>query len=192
MNQSIDYNGIVNVSIRIGDNIINLSGHNKGTKHLKQSLCLFLTHNFSSVEDRQRNYTPIYYYPQYINLMYEERVGGGYAEPRSFLSYMQPLTSFEYIEEDATLTDYVSTPEIGNPYYPPVAKFTGVINYSNLTEAVSPDDNGKFTLVLMSGKNFSDTSQPIAYIPISAKQLSQISPGTSAIIEWKLFFTDRS
>lgn len=189
MNQIIDYNGLVNVSIKIGNKVIELSGNNKGTQHLKQSLCLFLTHNFSSEVDEQRNYTPIYYYPQYLDLLYQANSS---ASAVHFLSYMQPLTSFEYIEEDATLTDYISTPEVGDAYYPPAAKFTGVINYSNLVEAVSPDDTGIFTLVLMSGKNYNDVAQPMAYIRVSAKQLSQISPGTSAIIEWKLFFTDRS
>lgn len=102
--------------------------------------------------------------PQYVML---ERQPSGETEYFPYLNSKQPITSPTYSK-------------VGDNWQ---ASFTAVINYSNMIAVVTPEDTGTFRLVMLSGNVPSDD---IAYIEVSASDLSKISPGTNLIVDWKM------
>ena len=66
-------------------------------------------------------------------------------------------------------------------------KVYGCDNHSALKDAILEDSLEKYRIYLYSGYDSSDSNEPyhdIAYLNISANDLSRIVPGTQAIIEW--------
>lgn len=61
-------------------------------------------------------------------------------------------------------------------------KFTATIPFTALSAGISSDDTNDFRLVLYSEE--SNERIDLAYLPVTAKSLCRIAPGTQAIIEW--------
>ena len=190
MNDSLTYRGNVKIKLIIAGKTIDITGHNAGTKYLKQSLCWFLSKNYSlqlkngAVENLSLNNS---WLPNYLDLLYRAPNSANFV---SFLNNRQPLTSPSYLDEDASIG--VSMVDDGNdptPYYPPSVTYTGMINYSNLVQTISASDTGEFLLALYSGGDVAN-AKALAYMPVNAKELSKLSPGTNAMVEWKMYFTD--
>lgn len=64
-----------------------------------------------------------------------------------------------------------------------VARLTGVISANYLSNPISRDDTSTYRLYLLSGSN---PPAPLAFIEIGADTLSNLTPGTQAIIEWNM------
>ena len=67
-----------------------------------------------------------------------------------------------------------------------VTTLTASIPYEQLNEPISETDKTSYRLYLISGEDKSSNTQELAYLDISAEELSRISAGTMGIIEWIL------
>lgn len=185
MDQGFKYNGTVKIKIVKNGNVLEITNHNSGTQALKQNLCWFLAGNYTT-----GNIPSVhpwrYYLPGALDLYYIAPNQGGHI---SFLNNLQPLTGPTYVEEDSEL-GINQTDDLGNVYLPASTTYTGTLNYSNLVETIDATDTGRFLLVLKSGEDTDGSRRDLAYIPVAAKELSKLSPGTNAIVEWKMYFTD--
>ena len=103
--------------------------------------------------------------PKYIDL--QKEIDGGFT---SFLKSMCVISGSNY----SNLT--------GNW----ITVLTASIPYEQLLEPISETDTSKYRLYLISGEDKSSNTQQLAYLDISASELSRISAGTVGIIEWIL------
>ena len=114
------------------------------------------------------NYPGVQALPQYI--MLEKNSSGSYIP---YMNGKQPLSGKNYNNTD-----------ISGVW---VASFSGVINYSSLIATIEPGDTSQYRLVLMSALS---SDNILATIPVSARDLAKISPGTNLVVEWKMMFSN--
>lgn len=168
MNMTVcKYIGEVNVKLKINDKIVNLSTHNSGTPNLQRAFCKFVCGNTITVED----------IPQFLDL---RKSSDEFENEQSCLLNRVALTgkSWDELRYSNSVTE--STSEY-------IAKFTGVISSNSLSALINKGDTRKYRLYLCSGSLYSNTGfYDLAYIDVSAEDLSHITVGTQAVIEWSM------
>lgn len=161
---NLGYSGFVDVKIKIGNKVVNLSKHNAGTDNLFLLFAKMLTNNSFAATDT----------PQFLGLDYKGDSTGG--EWKTFLAKQISLSGKEYYYSDE--------------FSGWAAKFSAVIVHSNLIQTITEDmdssENSEFRLVLYSGISNDQVQVDLAYLKVSAKDLARIVPGTQAIIEWSM------
>ena len=165
---NIKYKGAVSVKIHIGDKTVSLKSINSGTDYLKKSICKFLSGNYGGNPD----------IPQYLDL--RKRVPNS-NRWETYLNETIAITGkkFLYVVEDAEL-------DIHNNW---VARFNAAIPRNALKDSVSAGSEDEFRLYLYGAFDSTDISEryhDLAYIGISSDDLSRITPGTQALVEWSM------
>ena len=166
---SFQYMGNVDIKLRVGQHIVNLkSKHNKGTLTLSKAFSLFMSGYSEAFK----------YIPKYIDLQKESKdeVSG---KPVWTSSLLKPIAitapSFKY---DENLNNWVSLS-------------TAVIPAEMLIEPIiisSDFEQNNYRLCLLC-EELADplVSRELAYFEaINDKDLAKITPGTQAIIEWRM------
>lgn len=153
----LHYTGTVKLSLKLSNgDIITLKRHNNGLPDLMKVICKFLSGNGD-------NYADV---PKYIDLRKESAEGTF----NSHLKSMCVITGSNYSNLSG---NWVTT-------------LTASIPYEQLNEPISETDKTNYRLYLISGEDKSSNTQELAYLDISAEELSRISAGTMGIIEWIL------
>lgn len=157
------YRGKVDISLKIGDKTIRMSSHNNGLPYLQRAFCNFIVGNMITIED----------IPEFLDLRKQIVANGAW---QTCLLSRVHLSGKSWSEN----TTSQGTNEC-------IATFTGVLAYMNLKEAIPRGDTSSYRLYLYSG-SLSDTTgyDDMAYLDITADELSRISPGTQAIVEWSM------
>lgn len=158
-NTNISYQGNVSIKFKINNEVVSISNHNHGTESLQKSFAKFITGNYSGRQD----------IPRYLDL--KKLVGDTW---KTCFNYQLPFSGTIY-EDDATEGWQ--------------AVFTTAIKYDYLLEPISEADSSEYRLYLVSSFDKADTLEnyhDLAYLSVSATDLARISPGTSAIVEWKM------
>lgn len=170
------YVGHVDLKIRINDRVITVGNHNKGLPALQRAFCNFLTGNDITKED----------IPQFMDLRYSPKGQNAFDPANSLLLNRLPLTGKSWEEGR-----YIYQDNSSESTY--VAKLTAVLSSNSLTRQITSEDeaNYDFRLYLVSGSNGTVNGVvsgyfDLAYLNITAEQLSLIGPGSQAIIEWSL------
>lgn len=166
------YVGNVSIKLKINDKIVNIENHNRGLLALQRAFCDFITGNTITNES----------VPQFMDLRCS--VQGANNFNTSLLLNKLPLTGKSW-EEGRYVYDNNDEERTC------VAKLTAVLSSNSLIEKISSSDTRDFRLYLLSGSNGIVNGQvsgyfEMAYLGISAEQLSLIGPGSQAIIEWSL------
>lgn len=92
-------------------------------------------------------------------------------------------TSTSFLKSPISITGKEWQPDEESDY---VAKFRCIVTNNDLSETIYADDSSRsFRLYLISG-----SGEDMAYLDIDATKLSQITPGTQAIIEWSMRLYD--
>lgn len=159
------YSGSVSVKVCTNTGKVKLAfkAHNEGTINLSKIFAMLMAGNTEALA----------YIPKYIDLEYSADGGATWG---TFLRKAIPLTGISYYEDSSLAsTNWVT---VG----------TGVIPYSYFLESISATSPNTFRLVLKS----EDISSPLVdralayFYNITAEQLSAVTSGTQAIIQWKL------
>lgn len=166
------YVGNVNLKIKINNKIIDISQHNKGLPALQRAFCNFLTGNDITNED----------VPQFIDLRYKGN--NDFGRNNTLLLNKLPLTGKSWEEGR-----YIYGNSSSESTY--VAKLTAVLSSNSLIRKISNTEEEEFRFYLLSGSNGTVNDQisgyfDLAYLNVSAEQLSLIGPGSQAVIEWSL------
>ena len=171
---SLFYVGNVNLKLKIKDKIIDISNHNTGLPALQRSFCSFLTGNIITNED----------VPEFIDLRYSVHGLNDFKPTQTMLLNKLPLTGKSWEEGK-----YIYQNNQEESTY--IAKLTAVLSSNSLIRKISNTEENDFRFYLVSGSNGVVNNQvsgyfDLAYLNVSAEQLSLIGPGTQAIIEWSL------
>lgn len=158
----VKYKGYVQLKIKINDKVITVKDHNNGLPYLQKVFCNFLIGNLITIED----------IPECLDVRRQENGSSPWV---SYLLSKIHLTSKSWnIETEGGVDNYIAT-------------FTAVIPSTSLIQPISKSDTGNFRLYLQTGALSPTTGyNDLAYLDISAEELSKISPGTQAIIEWSM------
>lgn len=170
------YAGRVNLKIKINDRVVEVKNHNKGLPALQRAFCNFLTGNDITRED----------IPQSMDLRFSTKGTEQFDPANSLLLNRLPLTGKSWEEGR-----FIYSESKEESTY--IAKLTAVLSSNSLTRQITTEDeaNYDFRLYLVSGSNGTINGVvsgyfDLAYINITAEQLSLIGPGSQAIIEWSL------
>ena len=166
----LSYKGTVKVKIKINNKYYTIYKHNNGTEYLQKSFCKFISGNYGGDSD----------IPQLIDLRKED----GYGNWTTYLNQELGLTGKTYLK---TTDAELGLDDVW------VARFTAAIPYSVLIDPkpIAETDTGHYRLYLYSSFDVEEQSyHDLAYIDISAEALSQITPGTQALVEWSMQLLD--
>ena len=158
----LGYIGNVTVKLKIGGKVFEVSSHNEGLNYLKYLFALLMTGN-----DLGSAYSP-----QYLDLRKEYTVDDE-TVISSYFNYFSEISGKRYYADQDTW----------------VAELTAVISSEQILQTILPDDPSVFYLYLMSGYDNDNTLErqhDLARLKISAKSLSQITPGVTATLVWSL------
>lgn len=158
----LGYLGSVSVKLKIGGKMYDISSHNEGLNYLKYIFALLMTGNNLGKA----------YSPQYIDLR-KEYEAEGESIVSSYFNYFSEVTGKRYYSD-------------GNNW---IAEITAVISSEQILQTILPDDTSNFYLYLMTGYDDDNTIEKqhdLARLKISAKSLSQITPGVTATLVWSL------
>lgn len=162
------YKGTATIKLVLGDKVVLLKNKNSGTDYLKKSICKMLSGNYGGDAD----------IPQKIDLRKYDSSSDSWV---TYLNQEIELTgkTFLYIENDPEL-------KIDHNW---VARFNAAIPYSAFLDPVSDRDESLYRLYLYGSFDETDITEryhDLAYIPISAYSLSQVTEGTQMLIEWNM------
>lgn len=156
MKTSFKYIGDVVFKLKIKDKIITTSKKNSGTIDLSKLFAKFISNNSIDAEEL----------PQFLDLRKNEE--NVYS---SILSSKIPLSGRNY-QFDTDTNNWV-------------AIFVATINYSYLVDGNIDQNDPDFRLYITSGYVDGKTID-LAYIDISATELSKIQAGVQGIVEWHM------
>ena len=164
---ALTYHGNVKVKLKINGKLYEVEESNEGLNYLKYIFAVFISGNDVGTS----------YSPQYIDLRKEYTDEELQTFESSYLNYFSSVTGKRYYEDN-------------NEWY---AEFTSVISSDQLLQTVLPDDSSNYYLYLMTDydeENTVDKQHDLAKLPITAKTLSQITPGITATIVWSMKLTN--
>ena len=157
VNDSINYSGEVNFSLRIGDRVVNKKIHNEGTMQLKRAFAMFMCGG-RIAEDALR------YIPSKLDLR---------QDGVTFLKRPVAVTNPAYdIDESGR----------EHSWY---VEYSAVIPYSSLLSNIDSTKNYRIYLMCDTIAS-SDVNHDIAVIEIPGVDLVGVQAGVSAIITWRL------
>ena len=157
VNDSINYSGEVNFSLRIGDRVVNKKIHNEGTMQLKRAFAMFMCGG-RIAEDALR------YIPSKLDLR---------QDGVTFLKRPVAVTNPAYdIDESGR----------EHSWY---VEYSAVIPYSSLLSNIDRTKNYRIYLMCDTIAS-SDVNHDIAVIEIPGVDLVGVQAGVSAIITWRL------
>lgn len=161
-NTTLSYRGDVKLKLIVGNKIIEVDRHNSGTLDLMKSICKYLTGNG----------VPQYETPQFLDLRRQSTSGD--TDWDTYLTRQISVgTSGRSYEYDSTLSNWV-------------AKFSFSLPYSALVDYIEADDTAYNYRLYLYAEDESGSIVDLAYLPITAQELSNITPGIQAIVEWQL------
>ena len=152
------YEGQVKIKLKIKDKIVDIyDNHNAGLPGLSRMFAKCVVSATISISDT----------PQYLDLRVSS--SDDWSSSTSCL-YNKISLSGKYYEFDAGENNWVG-------------KLTGVISAVNLKNTVASGSTENYRLYLVSGG--SEEIQ-LAYLDMDTQTLSNLTPGTQAIIEWNM------
>jgi len=167
INDSINYNGQVNVKFRIGDKVVSKKIHNQGTMQLKRAFAMFMCGGQVAQE-------ALRYVPTRLDLRYSQEAS--WLNPQSYLNRSVLITSPAYAKEDLVGLNAEKS------WY---VEYTAIIPYSSLISQINPSYYYRLYLTC-DGKGDTDDSKDIAYIDVDAEDLTGLEAGVSIIITWRM------
>lgn len=161
-NTPLGYTGLVTLSLKIGDKIVKVQRHNAGLPNLMKSICKFLT----GQGDQEHEI------PEFLDLR-RRLVGTGDPWDTFITQQVSCGTTGRIYEYDTEIENWI-------------AVYTFSIPYSILVDYVEVDDEiHEYRFVLYS-EDAAGNPMDLAFIPVSAAELSRITPGLQAIVEWRI------
>ena len=158
---NLSYRGDVTIKLTIGDKIIEYKNHNAGLPALMKSLCKFLVGQGNPAE-----------IPEYLDL--KRRLAGSGEPWDSYITQQVSCgTSGRIYEFDTDVNNWV-------------ARYTFSIPYAILVDYVEIDDTAHEYRLVLYAENPDGSQLELAYLPVSPAELSRITPGIQAIVEWSL------
>lgn len=161
-NTTLGYTGLVTFKLKLGDKIITLKRHNAGLPALMKSICKFLT----GQGDQEHEI------PEFLDLR-RRLVDTGDPWDTFITQQVSCGTTGRIYEFDSELSNWV-------------AKYSFSIPYSILVDYVEVDDTAHEYRFVLYAEDAEGNPLDLAYIPISAAELSRITPGLQAVVEWSL------
>lgn len=159
-NSKFAYKGNVKLKLIVADKIIKLEQHNSGLPRLSLTFCNMLVGNPITQVD----------IPEYLDLRYSS--DGGATWHTNLIARVN--LSGKTVLYDADSNNYS-------------ANFNAVISYNMLIDPIDRNDPKPYRLYLYSGSTQSDSGNyDLAYLDVSATMLSNIGPGTQAVVEWSM------
>ena len=156
---SLIYKGVVDVRLIIGDKVIDISNHNQGTPNLMKILAMFLSGNGNNSLT-----------PQYLDVRRKNTTDADVPENWE-------TCCFHEISASSRIYEYVDSNW--------QSVFTFSLSSSNLTDYVDASDtshNYRFYLCSKEDVNLVE----LAYLDATVDELSKITPGIQATIEWRM------
>ena len=158
----LQYQGNVTISLKIKDKVKKLKLHNNGTAALQEIFARIMANDSDSTAEF-RNMTP-----NYLDLCRS-------SDGEEWYTCLLDIINIPTTARRATIDD-------NNEW---VARFTATIRYDDLIVPIESTDTDKFRLYLYY-MNSERGRADLAYLDVSAIDISKISPGTQAIIEWDM------
>lgn len=180
-NTDVRYQGNVKIQIRKnGQAIKDIVRHNNGTITLSRAFALFIA-NIQGSEA---------YVPQYLDLQYiANPLEVDIDNLENWETYLKKIISLSGPEVKYITNAYKPKNKEGAGYEKNwVTIFRANIPYNLLTSAVEATDKGAFRFFLLSNPidSTSNIDRRLAWVNITAEELSKLEPGTEAMIEWQV------
>ena len=166
-NMDFRYEGRVNLSIKHGGHVTKLETHNAGCEWLFKTFAKYMTGNAKGTDSE---------IPKFVDLR------GSSNQGRAWFTQLGRTVKIasRYFEED---------PELGW-----VARFTATITYDDLLNYIPDGDARAFRIYLYTDEDTTpgtpDPYHDVAYVDVTSRTLSNISPGVILIIEWCMRLTN--
>lgn len=173
------YKGNVTLKLRLKNNkVVTLRKHNNGLITLSKAFAYQMSNHQYASE----------YVPQYVDLEYiEDPNNMDPSKLSSWQTYLKRIVSISGLVPEQIDKAYKVK---GEPNYQPnwVTTCTIVIPYNYLQAPVSPDSQSLFRLYLMTGELIHDpiADRRLAWVSLTAKELSELEYGTELEIIWQL------
>lgn len=160
---NLTYEGIVDLTLNINGTIVKYGTHNDGCEYLMKAFAKYMTGNATGQD---------FEIPKFLDL--KTKLRSGY-EWDSYLILKPELTS-RFYEKD--------------PQYGWVARFTGVISFTDLRDIIPDGDPKQYRLYLITDEDNSpgntEPNHEVAFIDVESRLLSNIGPGVTLVVEWTM------